>query len=466
MTISRIIEDSIPHLRLYDKAGLFISSEVCTHEYYTIRNYLLSHYSTEDTVGLKLDKDYRYILTLLACMSVGLTYIPLSMEWPEDRISQIQELSGCSIIQEEMFSFSEDIINVSMDVFHNETLYIIFTSGSTGIPKGVRIPRMAYEAFLLWVGKYFQDISAGDRMLLTTDFTFDISLVDISLLLTKHLSLYVSHFNNNVFKLLYELENYKITTHSTVPYNYSMIMHDNVYPKADLSSLKHIMIGGARFPNNLYTRFEKYLTHCDIYNFYGPTEATIYCAIHHFQYEDSEIYENNITIGTPFDTNGFSVISDELYLCGPQLMQGYLKNKEKTQEVLCTIEGKMYYKTGDIVFQNEQGNYFIVGRTDDTVKVTGYRVNLSDIDAYVLQLSYVNNVATIAVENETSENDLVSYIILDDHTMSSKQIKDDLKVIMPAYQIPKLIRIVEKFPLNNSGKICKRTLKEQFVTKT
>jgi len=465
MNISRIIAQSIPLLKLYDKQGIFVTPEICMREYYTLRNQLLQQYSKEDIVGLRFDKDYRYILTLLACMSVGLTYIPLSMEWPKERIDQIQSLSGCIILEEEMFSFSEGDATVSTEVFHNDILYIIFTSGSTGAPKGVKIPRVAYEDFLVWTDGYFTKITSEDRMLLTTDFTFDISLVDLSLLLTKHLSLYVSHFNNNVFKMLYELENYKITTHSTVPYNYSMVMHDDVYDKADLSALKHIMIGGARFPNNLYARFQTHLSGCDIYNFYGPTEATIYCAIHHFSYHETEVHENNITIGKPFYHNQFTMIDDELYLSGPQLMQGYLHNKEKTKEALVTIDGTVYYKSGDVVFQNELGNYFIVGRKDDTIKVTGYRVNLSDIDSYLLQLAYISNVATIAIPNESSENDLVAYMIVNDKEVTVKQIKADLKEMIPGYQIPKFIKIVEHFPLNNSGKICKLTLKEMFITK-
>jgi len=465
MKLRQIIESRIPTLKLYDKDGKFVDTNVCQKEYYSIRNQLFFKYTQDDIVGIRFEKDYRYVLTLLACMSIELPYIPLSMEWPEERIKQIVELSGCHVIEEQMFDYVSENSSMNTTSFHNETLYIIFTSGSTGAPKGVKIPRSAYEDFLLWSGEYFSEITADDRMLLTTDFTFDISLVDISLLLMKNLTLYVSNFNNNVFKLLYELENYKITTHSTVPYNYSMLMHENVYSKGDISSLKHVMIGGARFPNNLYASFKALLPTCDIYNFYGPTEATIYCAIAKFNYSEAELHKSNITIGKPFYNNEFTIIENELFISGPQVMSGYLHNLAKTVEALVTIDGKEYYKSGDVVFINELGNYFIVGRKDDTIKVTGYRVNLSDIDSYILQLSYISNVATVAVENETSENDLVSYIILEDSTVTVKQIKADLKEIMPGYQIPKFIKIVEVFPLNNSGKICKLTLKKNYLDK-
>jgi acyl-coenzyme A synthetase/AMP-(fatty) acid ligase len=465
MKLRQIIESRISTLKLYDKHGKAVDTAVCQKEYYSIRNHLLSHYSEHDIVGIRFEKDYRYVLTLLACMSIELPYIPLSMEWPQERINQIAELSGCHVIEEEMFDYVDTDSSVSQNAFSNETLYIIFTSGSTGAPKGVKIPRSAYEDFLLWSGEYFSEITADDKMLLTTDFTFDISLVDISLLLMKNLTLYISNFNNNVFKLLYELETYKITTHSTVPYNYSMLMHENVYSKGDISSLKHVMIGGARFPNNLYASFKTLLPACDIYNFYGPTEATIYCAIAKFEYNKTELHQSNITIGKPFYNNEFTIIDDELFISGPQVMSGYLHNPTKTAEALVTIEEKLYYKSGDVVFINEAGNYFIVGRKDDTIKVTGYRVNLSDIDSYILQLGYISNVATVAIENVTTENDLVSYMILNDSSITTKQIKTDLKEIMPGYQIPKFIKIVEAFPLNNSGKICKLTLKQNHLDK-
>ena len=465
MKIYNIIEKRIDSLKLYDKNGQFVNSNICKQEYLAIKNQLLSNFIETDIIGIQFEKDYRYMLTLLACMSIGLPYIPLSVDWPNERIKQIEELSGCSVIREKDFNYSNRYTNLNKR-FNNEILYIIFTSGSTGAPKGVQIPRTAYENFLEWADIYFANITSNDRMLLTTDFTFDISLVDISLILTKNLSLYISNFNNNIFKLLYEIETYRITVHSTVPYNYSMIMHDDVYSKANLSTLKHIMIGGARFPNNLYNHFKERLPSCNIYNFYGPTEATIYCSIQKFKYQNDELYKNNITIGKPFYNNRFTVIDDELYISGPQLMRGYLNNPQKTQEALVTIENTTYYKSGDVVFKNSLGNYFIVGRKDDTIKVTGYRVNLSDIDSYILKLDYISNVATIAIENEASEHNLISYVILTDTSIDSKIIKQDLKDIMPNYQIPKIIKIVEAFPLNNSGKICKISLKNNYLNKT
>ena len=467
MYIHNLIEDNLSRLKLYDKSGHFIEHDRFKKEYLSVKSYLLEKYNSDDIVAIRLDKDYKYFLTILACMSIRLTYIPLNTEWPDKRIKQIKKLSGCAVIEENDIEFDRVITTNPTIQYDSEILYIIFTSGSTGEPKGVKIKRVGYENFLIWTDDYFTKINESDRMLLTTDFTFDISLGDIALFLTKQLSLYISNFNNNIFKMLFELEQYKITTHLTVPYNYSMLMHNNVYGKGDMSHLKHIMLGGARFPYNLYYSFKEKLPSCDIYNYYGPTETTIFSSIHKLSYkEEGELDKNNISVGEPALNNYFKIQNGELLIAGKQLMSDYLNNPQKTAESFVTIDNELYYKSGDMVFKNSKGNYFVVGRNDDTIKVVGYRVNLSDIDSYILDIDYINNVATIAIGNEDGENILVSFVILNDKDdIDVKKIRGDLKKIMPSYQIAKYIKIVEVFPLNNSGKICKRTLKQMFLDK-
>ena len=464
MYLHTLIEKQIPKLKLYNKHGKKIEHSLLMHEYQCIKNHLYTTYSSDDIVAIYLEKEYRYVLVLLACMSLGQTYIPLNNEWPKERIEQIQQFSKCHLITEEHIDFSQNIEETITARYANEILYIMFTSGSTGMPKGVKVKRSGFENFIQWTDQYFTQINSSDRMLLTTDFTFDISLVDISLLLTKSLTLYISNFQNNIFKMLFELESYKITTHSTVPYNYSMLLHDNIYPKGDLSSLKHVVLAGARFPENVYNTFNEKLPHVDVYNAYGPTEATIYCAIQKIAYNrEIELHSNNVTIGKPLPNNQFKIVDDELLVSGKQLMLEYLNEPQKTKDVLVEIDNKLYYKTGDVVFQDDAGYYFITGRKDDTIKVSGYRVNLSDIDAYLMNVPYINNASTIAIENDAAENELVSYVILNDSSIDSKQIRNNLKKLMPVYQIAKYIKIVESFPLNNSNKICKHTLKKQFL---
>jgi len=460
--ISSLLDGNI---KLYDHKGILVDKNHISNEYKRIKNYLFDNFNSNDIVGLYLTKDYKYLLMLLACMDLGLTYIPLRTKWPKDRIQQIKNISECIIVDDSVWgkikNYSDNNLIKMFDISKTKTLYIMFTSGTTGEPKGVVIKRESYENFLLWMDSYFTEINSNDRMLFTTDFTFDISLVDIGLLLVKQLSLYISSFDNDIFQLLYELDKYKITVHSTVPYNYTMMINSNMLQKADLTHLRVLILAGSRFPYNIYKYFKENLSYVNVYNAYGPTEGTIYVTSHKMNYNNDEI-DKNISIGKPVTNCKVKIIDDELCVSGVQIMKEYIKDKAKTNAVLIEINGEIYYKTGDLVFKDENENYFVVGRKDDTVKVAGFRVNLLDIDAYIQSLNYIKDSATIVVENEINDDAfLVTYLILNEFK-EIKNIREDLKKILLNYQIAKKIIILDEFPLNNSGKVDRKALKNNY----
>ncbi len=139
-----------------------------------------------------------------------------------------------------------------------------------------------------------------------------------------------------------------------------------------------------------------------------------------------------------------------------------MKNPEKTREVLMEFEGKVYYRTGDIAYQDEKGQYYVVGRMDDTIKCRGFRVNLLDIDSYINRLPFVEDCATIAIPHEVTENQTIAFIRLKE-PKTVKELKTALAEIIPTYQIPEKIIFVTKYPTNDSGKIDKKTLKAEYI---
>ena len=452
--------------KLYDANGIVINQDVIFNDYNRIKNYLYANFNENDIIGINLTKNYKYLLALLACMEIGITYIPLRKKWPESRVEQIQSISECTIIDditwEDISTFSSEERDNSFKITSDKTLYIMFTSGTTGVPKGVIIKRESYENFLLWLDEYFNKINDKDRMLFTTDFTFDISLVDIGLLLVKHLNLYISSFENDILQLLFELDKFKITVHSTVPYNYTMMVNSHILHKADISNLKSLILAGSRFPYGLYQFFKESLSYVDVYNAYGPTEATIYVTCHHMNYSN-DILDHNISIGQPVNGCNVQIIDNELCISGVQVMQGYVSDEEKTNDVLLNVDGETFYKTGDLAFQDELNNFFVVGRKDDTVKISGFRVNLLDIDAYLHTLDYIKDSATIIVENKKNEDSfLVTFLILTEDK-ALPEIRSDMKKILLDYQVAKKILILENFPLNNSGKIDRKALQDIYL---
>ena len=456
MYIQKKIHSALQQAKLYDNEGNLVETKKLMQEFENIKNYIALHF---EKVAIHLEQNYLYLLVMLACMELKITYIPLRKGWPQNRINQILSISKAKIFGENEL-LSAINFKTKVDINKKKTddiLYIIFTSGTTGAPKGVMIKRSSYENFLMWLDEYF-DITNQDKMLLTTDFTFDISLVDIGLFLTKNIHLYFSNFNGNILKLMYELEKFNITIHSTVPYNYTMMINSHMIDRLNLS-LKHIIIAGARFPYNLYKNLSL-LKGAFIYNAYGPTEATIYATCHKLRFNAQDEVNHNISIGKPIRNTKLKILNNELLISGAGLMRGYLNDEQKSKKALIDIDNQTYYKTGDIAFVDDEGKYYITGRIDDTVKVAGFRVNLLDIDAYIHKLPYVKDCATVVMEDKKKDdNYLVSFMILKEQK-TQKEIKNDLKEILTNYQIPKKIKFLEAFPLNNSGKIDKNKLKE------
>jgi amino acid adenylation domain-containing protein len=473
----------------YDVNGLKVNNKEVKQFYINIKFHLYKNYNINDKVAVYVEKDYKYVILMLVCFELGLTFIPLNKKFPKNRIDDILRISDVNIIICDNKSIifnnfntlilsdiqnTDENIHISNIISEENIAYIIFTSGSTGTPKGVMIKRKSYVNFILWVDKYFNNIEEKDKLLNTADFTFDLSLIDIALLLSKNLHFYISEFNNNVFALMSEIEDYKITTMATVPNNFQMLLADGVYERGDLSSLKHLLIGGARFSYGLYEKFKNKLNYVNIYNLYGPTEATVYCSVKKINFNDADIHNENISVGKPINNCVLKLIDDngnvienknttgKLLVGGIQVMQGYTADKEKTKSVLSSLHNLSYYDTGDLAFFNEYNDFFIVGRSDDTIKVNGYRVNLSDIDSSIQRIKDIEECATISIKDEIKENILVSIIKLA-NDIKQNELYKKFNEILPSYQIPKKIIFVDNFPLNSSGKICKKTLKDNYL---
>lgn len=437
-------------------------------------------------VGIKLPKEPEYLLCILACMELGLAYVPLKDDFPQNRIDEIKEDSGLrliidseylSTILHKEFDVSGICNSSAVNLADNTPLYIIFTSGSTGRPKGVVISRGAFVAYSEWLSQFMGEIKPSDRVLQVTEFTFDISLIDLVLYLTKKTPLYFTGFNGAIFKLAQEIATHNITTMSTVPNNVNMLLSDFIATKADFSSLKYLMIGGARFSYGLYQKVCKYFSNKEISNFYGPTEFTIYSHAKKITFNEAvDCQDHNVSIGITntsvqadiYNAGAFCAPNEsgELLLSGKQIMNEYISNSEKTSEAIVVISDVPYYKTGDLAYKNERNEFFVTGRLDDTIKYRGYRINLLDIDSYITKLPYVQDVTTIAVPDEAKENITICFIILNNTNateISVAQVKLDLKEFLVDYQIPEKIQFIKEFPTNVSGKVCKKQLLQCFL---
>ncbi|MGE3610891.1 MAG: AMP-binding protein [Bacteriovoracaceae bacterium] len=482
MNLQKIIRDRLaqPTFNIYAKNGEHLNPLLVQKEYNSIKYYLLNQLDPQvDIVAIKATKDYRYLLTMLACLEIGMTYIPMMVDYPEHRVAQIQEDSHFKLL------ITDDLLERIILDNHpikpvptpdlNRISYVLFTSGSTGKPKGVMIPRKALSNFIDWVGEEFKHLNQDDHMLQVTEFTFDISLTDVGLFLHQNVHTHFSNFNSDLFKLAFEIENYKISALSTVPNNLSMLLSDMMAERVNLSALKTLMIAGARFSYGLYQKCINRLgTQIHLYNLYGPTECTVYSHQKKMSFDEaSDCSGLNIAIGKPLPNVSAIVVKDgkrlstreegEVLLGGIQLLTEYMNEPEKTKTALIQFEGQTYYRTGDIGFYDEKGDFYIIGRLDDTIKVRGFRINLLDVDSYIHKLSYIEDCATIAIPHEIAENQTIAFIRLKE-SKTVKEIKKDLLQYLLDYQIPEKIIFVDHYPTNSSGKIDKKVLKENYLS--
>jgi D-alanine--poly(phosphoribitol) ligase subunit 1 len=400
-------------------------------------------------------------------------YVPLRTSWPDARTQEIRDLVGIDIVIDSDLHarIVDDEIWVGpapppceAAASPTSPAYIITTSGTTGRPKAVVISREAIENFYAWLATYVTDIDSGDRMLMITDFTFDISHIDVCLLLHKRLSMYFSKFNKNlnIFSLAAEIGNDKITVLNTVPNNCTLLLQDAIVKRAEFSSLTHLILGGARFSSGTYSAVFGHLSNVHVYNMYGPTEATVYSHVAKLTGNvDVDMIDNNVTTGLPIlnmhaclvDPDDRVIepaaVNGHLLLSGVQLINCYFQDEERTNDAIVEIEGTRFYRTGDLAYRVINGRFFVVGRMDDTIKRRGFRVNLLDIDSYIQRLAAVQDSKTIAIPSELHENLLVSFVIpVDD--ISAALLLESLKDILPTHQLPDEIQYLDSFPLNNS----------------
>jgi D-alanine--poly(phosphoribitol) ligase subunit 1 len=481
MFIRGLIQERLhSNFNIYQKNYTKIENQKIISQYSLIKSYILDHHEKAEIIALYLTNEYYYLLSLLACQEIGICYIPLKSSWPQERVEQIRQLTNFnSLLTDDLIA---DIISSknpgtnkpNYDVNAESALYIMFTSGSTGEPKGAVIRRNSYENFLNWVDDFFIDINSQDTMINSTGYTFDVSLMEVGLFLVKNIHFYCSNLDQNSLVLGKEISDLKITVAVTVPNNFNLILSERIFPELNLSHLKHVLLAGSKITPALLERFNLLLPKVSIYNCYGPTEATIYCVAKKLGTPNTEIDKNTVSIGKPIrgckaivlkddNTMANAYESGELLIGGIQLMKEYINRPLLTQQVFYRNNSELFYRTGDIVFQNHTGDYFVSGRVDDTIKVSSQRVNLSDIDGYIANFPYVEEVATIAVDDQVKDSILISYVVLSNKEISEKQLKVDMKKTLLSFQIPTKIIFREKLPLNNSGKISKKILKEEYL---
>ena len=438
-------------------------------------------------VGLVINDDLETYASIFALWLSGNSYVPLHPGWPLDRCQDIiNQIETDLVVDSSKETRYKDIhvistknipnspLNLSpLENVSNENLaYILFTSGSTGKPKGVQISRRNVGAFMDSFWKTGITTNENDRCLQCFDLTFDVSVQSYLVALTKGACCYTIPYGQ--IKYIYAsslIEEEKITFGAMAP---SMLRYLQPYfDEMDATSLKTCILTAEACPIALIEEWYNCAVNSDIYDFYGPTEATIYCTYYKLKRGGYNKSLNGIiSIGKPM-ANVKGVIIDEernevaqgekgeLCVAGDQVTKGYWKNVDKNASSFFEMEylGEMtrFYHTGDLCYQDSDGDIMYSGRLDHQAKIQGFRVEMGEIEYHAREFLSGCNVVCMPFENKDLLTEIAMFV--ERTEMPTDNLINYMRTRMPSYMIPTKILFVPIFPLNGNDKIDKNKLK-------
>ena len=230
-----------------------------------------------------------------------------------------------------------------------------------------------------------------------------------------------------------------------------------------------MILGGEAVPPSLARQIKEVMPG-ELNNMYGPTENTVYSTSH-----SVDRFDNIIPIGRPLANNSAYILDHrlepvplgvvgDLYLAGNQIARGYLNRPDLTAErfipdPFSLKPGERMYATGDIARYLPDGTIEFRGRSDDQVKIHGYRIELAEIESLLSRHPSVRDVVVIATNDNFDDKILAAYIVpVEGQEPSTKDLRDYLGRQLPAYMIPSVFMMMDSIPLTGSGKVNRRLL--------
>ncbi|WP_432091965.1 non-ribosomal peptide synthase/polyketide synthase [Streptomyces sp. NRRL F-5630] len=436
----------------------------------------------ETTVAVALPRSLALVVTLLAVHRAGAAYLPLDTGYPADRLAYMLDDARptCLVTTDGVALPATGVPRLRVDLdgvpAHpadaplppapdpRHPAYVLYTSGSTGRPKGVIVPHAGIANRLRWMQDHYR-LGAGDRVLQKTPAGFDVSVWEFFWPLVTGATLVVARpgGHRDPAYLAELMRRERVTTAHFVP---SMLRAFLAEPTAPgCASLRQVMCSGEALPAPLAARFHEVLPGRRLHNLYGPTEASVDVTAH----EVAAAPGAAVPIGRPVRNTRTYVldaalrpvppgVAGELYLAGVQLARGYLGRPGLTAERFVADPygpaGTRMYRTGDLARWNRDGVLEYLGRTDEQVKLRGFRVEPGEIEAALSTDEGVAH-ATVVLREER----LVAYVVpAPGATVEPATLRAHAAATLPAHMVPAAVLLLDALPLTPNGKLDRRAL--------
>lgn len=444
--LANIVTKSVQHWEnrpaLYEAGCYYSYRKISARAQAIIEAIQVAELSENPRIGIFSDRGFIHLSAIIASILSGSIFIPLNKSSPHCRNREVMLAAGVNIvvvdydsiqslnqlmdnlnnppivifpeeydddeITENLISISEERQEQNIHFKRDYPLYILFTSGSTGKPKGVPIGYDAFEHFLYQSKEHYR-FTSDDKFLQTFDLSFDLALFPLLMAWLSGATIYYSDQRSNLH-LVDFVNEHQITVWFSVPTMAAVLAKINNLEAESMPSLRYSLFCGEELHCELARCWRMAANNSVLENLYGPTELTLFCTRYVFDINSQDDMQKNkiLSIGKPLP--GLKVLIrhktpendssrntfGELCVAGKQLFDGYLHDPILTKEMVFEYEGELYYRTGDNVQVGKNGNLFFMGRTDQQVKVRGYRIHLQEVEGIIRSSKKVNQVAVIA----------------------------------------------------------------------
>jgi amino acid adenylation domain-containing protein len=441
-------------------------------------------------VGVFMERSLEMVVALYGILKSGGAYVPLDPEYPPDRIAFMMEDANASVLltqqhlrerlprgQAAVVCLDTQWETIAKDgdarlpdaVTAEDLAYVTYTSGSTGRPKGVLNTHKGIVNRLRWGQKTYR-LTAEDRVLQKTPFTFDVSVWEFFWPLMSGARLVMARpgGHKDPAYLSKTIADKKITTLHFVP---SML--EAYLDSADLhaASLKRVICSGEALSYELQERFFR-ASGAELHNLYGPTEAAVEVTNWACRRGDRR---RVVPIGRPIANTRIYIldrekqpvpvgIAGELHIGGVQVAKGYLNRADLTAERFVPDPysddpAARLYKTGDLARYLPDGTIEYLGRMDNQVKLRGFRIELGEIEAVLAQHEGLRAAVVTLREDSPGDQRLVAYVVTHkDRTPTAEELRSLAGKSLPGYMVPSAFVFLDTLPLTPSGKTDRKAL--------
>ncbi|MBC3900642.1 amino acid adenylation domain-containing protein [Acetobacterium malicum] len=430
----------------------------------------------EDIVPILLAKSELMTITSIGVLKAGAAYQPLDPSYPSERLSfmindtqarlmiadaellgLVPDYAGQVILTKDIKALPDS--DTLLEDPRPEDLFImLYTSGSTGTPKGVMLEHRNLVCFCHWYNRYY-DLDERARIAAYASFGFDASMMDTYPVLTVGGTLHIiaDEIRLDLLRLNDYFETNKIS-HAFMTTQVGRQFADTITNY----SLKHLSTGGEKLATIHPPRYH-------FHNLYGPTETTVIAtsflvdgdydnipigkALDNVKIYILDRYKRQVPIGVP----------GELCIAGMHVARGYLNRPDATAAAFGPNPfddqapyDRIYY-SGDIVRYLPDGNIEFVGRRDAQIKIRGFRVELTEIEAVIRQFPGIRDATVVAYDDPSGVKYIVAYVVADT-PVDVAALNAFIEAEKPPYMVPAVTMQLEAIPLNQNMKVNKRAL--------